>query len=135
MVCCFLVNLQVKLTGTPWFESSAVRAWRTGLSGLVCDRFASTPGLSYQDEASEGFQVELNAGNLDTEQQDDEGILDIEQLEDEDCVQVDASVVDNLRRKWKKKTKHEENDETLWQYVSDNEGPTSLDDDDDSDVD
>ena len=32
-------------------------------------------------------------------------------------------------------TKHEENDETLWQYVSDNEGPTSPDDDDDSDVD
>ena len=67
--------------------------------------------------------MELNAGNLDTEQQDDEGILDVEQLEDEDCVQVDASVVDNLRRKWKKKTKHEENDETLWQYVRDNEGP------------
>ena len=94
------------------------------------DEIPDGPCLSYQDEASEGFQVELNAGNLDTEQQDDEGIL-----EDEDCVQVDASVVDNLRRKWKKKTKHGENDETLWQYVSDNEGPTSLDDDDDSDVD
>jgi len=121
------------LTGTPWFESSAVRAWRTGLSGLVCDRFASTPGLSYQDEASEGFQVELNAGNLNTEQQDDEGIL-----EDEDCVQVDASVVDNLRAQRQEEMEEkddDENDETLCQYVSDNEGPTSLDDDDDSDVD
>ena len=41
-VCCFHVNLQVKLTDTPWFKSSAVRAWRTGLLGLVCDHLAST---------------------------------------------------------------------------------------------
>ena len=27
---------------TPWFKSSAVRAWRTGLLGLVCDHLAST---------------------------------------------------------------------------------------------
>jgi len=42
------------------------------------DEIPDGPGLSYQDEASEGFQVELNTGNLNTEQQDDEGILDIE---------------------------------------------------------
>ncbi|KAG2632789.1 hypothetical protein PVAP13_2NG127903, partial [Panicum virgatum] len=91
------------------------------------DEIPNGPGLSYQDEASDGFQVELNAGKLDTEQ-----------LEDEDCVQVDASIVDNLRAQRQEEMEEkddDENDETLWQYVNDNEGPTSLDDDDDSDVD
>ena len=32
------------MTGTPWFESSAVRACRTWLLGWVCDHFASTEG-------------------------------------------------------------------------------------------
>ena len=41
MVCYFLINLHVKLTGTLWFESSAVRAWRSGLLGLVCDHLVS----------------------------------------------------------------------------------------------
>jgi len=62
--------------------------------------------------------VELNAGNLDTDEgQDDEGILDIEQLEDEDCVQVDASIVDNLRAQRQEEMEEkddDENDETLW---------------------
>ena len=35
------------MIGTPWFESSVVRAWRTGLSGLECDRFASTHLLAH----------------------------------------------------------------------------------------
>ncbi|CAO2168753.1 unnamed protein product [Urochloa humidicola] len=72
--------------------------------------------LSYQDESCEVFQVQ---GNLD-----DEGNLDDDQLGDEDCVHVDETVVDELRSKSQEENLQSDNeDETGWQYVSEDEGP------------
>ncbi|CAD6267915.1 unnamed protein product [Miscanthus lutarioriparius] len=58
----------------------------------------------------------------------------------EDGVRVDASVVDDLRRQREAEGQQDEladsEDETRWQYVSDNEGPTiPPEDDDDSEYD
>ncbi|CAN6179102.1 unnamed protein product [Urochloa humidicola] len=77
--------------------------------------------LSYQDDSCEVFQVQENLN-------DDEGNLDDEQPSNEVCVHVDAVVVDQLRSK-SQEEKTEENfqsddeDETGWQYVSEDEGP------------
>jgi len=65
----------------------------------------------------------------------DEGNLENEHPDDEDCLNVDASVVGELRRQREQDVLENElsddEDETRWQYVSDNEGPTIPDDDDD----
>ncbi|RLN33769.1 integral membrane single C2 domain protein [Panicum miliaceum] len=70
-----------------------------------------------------------------------EGILENEQPTDEECVHVDVSVVDTLHtQRVEGELENEASDdegETGWQYVSDNEGRTIPhdDDDDDSDMD
>ena len=85
--------------------------------------------LSYQDDDCEGVHVQLT-----------EGCLENEQPVSEDGVRVDASVVDDLRRQREAEGQQDESadseDETGWQYVSDNEGPTiPPEDDDDSEYD
>jgi hypothetical protein len=83
--------------------------------------------LSYQDDVCEGVHVELT-----------EGYLENEQPVSEDGVQVDASVVDDLRAQieaeWQQDESGDGEDETIWQYMSDNEdlpiGNPPQDDDD-----
>ena len=66
-----------------------------------------------------------------------EGNLDSENLDNEDCLHVDASVIDELRAQGQEKMEElysSNENETGWQYISDNEGPTNpLDEDEDSD--
>ncbi|EAZ15526.1 hypothetical protein OsJ_30934 [Oryza sativa Japonica Group] len=83
--------------------------------------------LSYQDNDCEGVHVQLTEGCLENDQPVSEGGF-----------RVDASVVDDLRIQREAEGQQDESgdseDETGWQYVSDNEGPTfPLEDDDDSD--
>ena len=76
------------------------------------------------------FQVQLN-----------EEILENEHPVGEECVFVDASVVDTLRTQRVEEELENEasdsEDETRWQYISDDEGPAIPhdDEDDDSDLD
>ena len=90
------------------------------------DERSGGSGLSYQDDTCEGFQVRLNEGNLDSEN-----------LDNEDCLHVDASVIDELRAQGQEEMEElysSNENETGWQYISDNEGPTNpLDEDEDSD--
>lgn len=93
--------------------------------------------LSYQDDKCEAFQVQ---GYLDRELPDDEEKLESKQPDDEDCFQVDATEVDKLRSQRREQMEEidqsDDDDETGWQYASDNEGPsTPLEDDEDSDDD
>ena len=87
-------------------------------------------GLSYKDDECDGFQVQLN-----------EGILENEHPVGEECVCVNASVVDTLRTQRVEEELENEasdsEDETRWQYISDDEGPAIPhdDEDDDSDLD
>jgi len=80
--------------------------------------------LSYQDDDCEGVHVQLT-----------EGCLENEQPVSEDGVRVDASVVDDLQRQREAEGQQDESadseDETGWQYVSDNECPTIPPEDDD----
>lgn len=82
-------------------------------------------GLSYQDETCAGFHVRGTEGNLDDE------ILD-----NEDCHQVEASLVDEILKQREDEVQEvetsDDEDETRWQYVSDNESPMKLVEDDDS---
>lgn len=82
--------------------------------------------LSYQDDDCKGVHVQLTEGCLENDQPVSEGGF-----------RVDASVVDDLRIQREAEGQQDElgdsEDETGWQYVSDNEGPTfPLEDDDDS---
>ncbi|KAG2559269.1 hypothetical protein PVAP13_8NG292652 [Panicum virgatum] len=82
------------------------------------------------DDECDGFQVQLN-----------EGILENEHPVGEECVCVNASVVDTLRTQRVEEELENEasdsEDETGWQYLSDDEGPAIPhdDEDDDSDLD
>lgn len=74
--------------------------------------------------------MQINEENLDNE-----GNLDNEHAYGEDSLNVDASIVDEVRGQKEEDVLEnepsDEEDETRWQYVSDNEGPTIPDDDDD----
>jgi len=91
------------------------------------DEMPSVEGLSYQDDECIGFHIQPNEGNLDSAQ-----------LSDENCLNVDASVVDELHRQrddMQENISDDEEDETGLQYVSDDECRTILDDEDeDSDA-
>lgn len=83
--------------------------------------------LSYQDDDCEGAHVQLT-----------EGCLQNEQPISEDCVQVEATVVDQLRGQREAEGQQDESgddeDETIQNYLSDNEDLTiPPEDEDDSD--
>ena len=91
------------------------------------DSIADGVVLSYQDDDCEGVHVRV-----------DDSVLENEQPISEDGVRVDACVVDELRLQREVEGEQDDSsdseDETGWQYVSDNEGPTvPPEDDDDSD--
>jgi hypothetical protein len=92
------------------------------------DDIPEVVSLSYQDEECEGgFQVAFT-----------EGTIQNEQPVNGDFHTVDATIVDDLRRQREEEIEQnessDEDDETRWQYVSDNEFPTNPpEDDDDSD--
>ncbi|WVZ98199.1 hypothetical protein U9M48_043668 [Paspalum notatum var. saurae] len=83
--------------------------------------------LSYQDDESVGFEVQLSEGNLENEPQSGD-----------EHFTIDASVVDELRTQ-REEELHENHssdgeDETGWQYASDcDEEPIIPQDEDDSD--
>lgn len=90
------------------------------------DEMPSVVGLSYQDEECVGFHIQPNEGNFDNAP-----------LSEENCVHVDASVVDELRRQRDdmQENNSDEEDETQLQYIRDDEHQTVLDyEDEDSDA-
>jgi len=91
------------------------------------DEMTTAEGLSYQDDECIDIHIQPNEVNLDNEL-----------LSDEDCLNIDASVVDELRSKREDQQENifdDEEDETRLQYFSDDERPTIHDDEDeDSDA-
>lgn len=83
--------------------------------------------LSYQDDDCESVHAQLHEGHLENEE-----------ASKEDGVTVEASVVDDLRGRREEGQEDESidsEDETGWQYASDNEGLPIISEEDDSDYD
>ena len=102
--------------------------WNVAENGK--DDIPNVVALSYQDEGCEGgVQVALNEGTMEND----------EQPVNEDFHTVDATIVDDLRRQREEEIEQnessDEDDETRWQYVSENEFPTNPPEDDDNDSD
>jgi hypothetical protein len=92
------------------------------------DEMTTAEGLSYQDDECIDIHIRPNEVNFDNEL-----------LSDENCLNIDASVVDELRSKRDQYQEEnifdDEEDETGLQYFSDDEHPTiHVDEDEDSDA-
>jgi hypothetical protein len=89
------------------------------------DERPSFSGLSYQDDACVGSEVQVNEGDMEITGHQDA----------DESVNVNASVVDEFRVQREEEVEEYETsdneDETGWQYVSDNEESITIVNDDD----
>jgi hypothetical protein len=89
------------------------------------DERPSSSGLSYQDDACVGSEVQVNEGDMEITGHQDA----------DESVNVNASVVDEFRVQREEEVEEYETsdneDETGWQYVSDNEESITIVNDDD----
>jgi hypothetical protein len=89
------------------------------------DERPSFSGLSYQDDACVGSEVQVNEGDMEITGHQDA----------DESVNVNASVVDEFRVQREEEVEEYETsdneDETGWQYASDNEESITIVNDDD----